>query len=352
MIVHSGNQLTIKPDVYDVLRGEIDFSETPIYNRLFKGPDSPDANLFHYGFDAPENPDNSGSEDGTEFDPDTADNYGARANMYGRMHHNNRKFGVGEVAQGNQAFNTEGRDEYAYQMKMGMGKELRSAEYALVGGQEAQAGSKTVKHRTRGFERLLVTTAGVAVQTDTPTRVPEAFRCVSGAIRDLTVEDDDYALTEDDINDPLDALWDAMKGKINLDVFCTGKYKRKVSKLSLLQSVVADTVVVRRFNQNAAEKKIMSVVEFYEGDSGTCRFQKHPWLMHDDATQASEAIGLDFRYGCLRMRQAPKAEPLGKTSAAKNGMILHTFGLQYVPKMGARWPRVEAEPTPTPTPTP
>lgn len=351
MIVHSGNQLTIKPDVYDVLRGEIDFSETPIYNRFFKGPDSPDANLFHYGFDAPENPDNAGSEDATEFDPDDADNYGSRANMYGRMQHYNRKFGVGEVAQGNQAFNTGGRDEYAYQMKMGMGKCMRSAEYAIVGGQEAQAGSKTVKHRTRGLERQLVTTSMIAVQTDAPTQVPAAFRMVAGALSELTVEDDDYELTEDHINDPLDALWDAMKGKINLDVFCTGRYKRKVSKLSLLQKAADDMVVVRRFNQTA-DKKIVTVVEFYEGDSGTCRFQKHPWMMHDAETQASEAFGLDFRYGCLRMRQAPKAEPLGKTSAAKNGMILHTFGLQYVPKMGARWLRVEAEPTPTPTPTP
>jgi RNAse (barnase) inhibitor barstar len=234
---------------------------------------------------------------------------------------------------------------------MGMGKCLRSAEYVLVGGQEAQAGSKTVKHRTRGFERHLVPTSLIAVQTDAPTQVPAAFRMVAGALSTLDVVDDDYALTEDDINDPLDALWDAMKGKINLDVFCTGKFKRKVSKLSMLQKAETDMVVVRRFNQTA-DKKIVTVVEFYEGDSGTCRFNKHPWMRYDTETQESEAFGLDFRYGCLRMRQAPKAEPLGKTSAAKNGMITHTFGLQYVPKMGARWMRSEAEPTPTPTPTP
>lgn len=340
-IVHPGNQATIKPDVYDVLRGDLDLSETPIYNRLPKGPDSPDANLFHYGFDAVDSPSNAGAEDGTEYSAATAVTYGARANMYGRMHHYNEKYGVGEVAQGNQTMNTQGMNEEQYQMKMGLIKAMRSAEYTLVGGQESQAGSDSVKHRTRGFERHLVDTAGIAVQTDTATVVPAAFRMVSGALKTLTITGGDYPLVEDDVNDPFTAIWGAMKGRINLDVFGTPVYQRKVSKMSLLVPTVDDMTVVRRYNNAAADQKISTIVKTYEGDCGTARFHLHPWLRHDTGTQLSEAIGLDFRYGCLRMRQAPKAEKLDKTSAAKKGMIIHTFGLQYVPKVSARWKRSE-----------
>lgn len=339
MIVHTGSQLTVKPDVYDVLRGVIDLSQTEIYNRLMKGPDSPDANLFHYGFDAPNDPDNAGSEDGAAFDEDDAEEYGSRANMYGRMQHYNKKFGVGEVAQGNQVFNTGGKDEYGYQAKMGLQKCLRSAEYVIVGGQESQTGSKTQKHKTRGLERQLVATAGIAVQTDTPTVVPAAFRSLSGAIKTLTVTADDYPLTEDDINDPFAAIWNAMKGKIDLDVFCTVKFKRKVSKMGLLVPTVTDNTVVRRFNSDAKDMKIMTRIDTYEGDTGVARFNLHPWLRFDTGTQLSEAIGLDFRFGCLRMRKAPGVENLDKTGGGKKGEITHTFGLQYVPKVGARWAR-------------
>lgn len=338
-VVHSGNQATLKPDVYDVLKGEIDLSETPIYNRLMKGPDSPDANLFHYGFDAADDPDNDGTEDATEYDAGTAADYGNRANMYGRMHHFNKKFSVGEVAQGNKAFNTNQQDEYAYQAKMGLRQCVRSAEYTLVGGQEAQAGSSSAKHRTRGFERLLVDTAGIAVQTDATTVVPAAFRMQSGALKTMTVTAGDYPLTEEDINDPFTAIWGAMKGRINLDVFCTPVFKRKVSRLNKLEPDQDGYTIVRRYNNDAKDMKITTRVDTYEGDTGTARFWLHPWLRFDTGTQLSEAIGLDFRYGCLRMRQAPKVESLDKTSAGKKGMILHTFGLQYVPKVSGRWKR-------------
>lgn len=339
MIVHQGTQLTIKPDVYDVLRGVIDLSETPLYNRLFKGPDSPDATLFHYGFDAPDNPDNAGDAEGTEFDASTAESYGARANMYGRMQHYCKKFGVGEVAQGNQVFNTGGRDEYAYQMKMGLLKCMRSAEYTIVGGQEAQAGNKTTAFRTRGLERLLVDTANIAVQTDSATQVSSAFRMPAAQLVTLTVSGGDYTLSEDNVNAPLNSIFDTMKGKIDLDVFCTTKFKGKVSKMGLLAANVADMTIVRRFNQDAKDKTVTATIDTYHGDAGTARFQLHPWLRYDTGTQLSEAIGLDFRFGCLRMRQTPKAEPLDKTGGGKKGEITHTFGLQYVPKVAARFAR-------------
>ncbi|WP_395741043.1 DUF5309 family protein [Prosthecobacter sp.] len=339
MIVHSGNQTTIKPDVYDFLRGDIDLSQTPIYNRMPKGPDSPDANLFHYEFDAPTAPDNGGSPDGQEVSSDTAASYGSRANIYGRMHHYEKPIIVGGVAQGNQVFATGGRDEYAYQAKEGMRTLMRSAEYTIVGGQESQTGSNVANHKTRGFERHLVDTAGIAAQTDTPTVVPSAFRCVSGALKTMTVTAGDYPLTEDDINDPFSAIWDAMKGTIDLDVFCTRTFKRKVSKMGYSVPTDADMTIVRRYNTESKDMKITTRVDTYQGDCGTARFQLHPWLRFDTGTQLSEAIGIDFRYGCLRMRQTPKVEKLPKSSNSTKGLCTHTFGLQYVPKMGARWKR-------------
>jgi|GEM_PF-4807039 hypothetical protein len=339
MIIHRGNQLTVKPDVYDVLLGEFDAAEAPLYNRFKKLGDSPDAALFNWPFDVADNPSNAGAPEGRRYDQGNTTTKGARADMYGRMHYHKEEFGVGEVSEGNQVRGTNGLAEYAYQTKGALRSTIKSAEYTLVGGQESQAGSKTVNYVTRGLERLIVDTAGIAVQTDTPTVIPAAFRPAAAQVKTLTVTSGDYPLTEANITDPFESIYNVLKSKINLDVFCTTKFKGKVSGFGKLTPTVTDMTVVSRFNNNAADMKVVAVIETYVGDCGIARFDLHPWLRHDTGTQLSEAIGLDMRYGGLRMRTPPSVKQLPDQAAGKEGYTQHMFGLQMTPKFQARWKR-------------
>ena len=342
-IIHQGTQLTIKPDVYDVLLGKFKPSACPLFNRLKRLGDSPDATLFNWQADARDTPTNAGSAEGRRFAQSNGVTYGARGLCYGRMHHHKEEFGVGEVSQGNNVFGTGGKKEMEYQMDNALLKTMDSAEYTIVGGQEAAAGSNSAAFVTRGLERLIVATGGIAVQTDTATVISAAFRPAAAQIVDLDVASttsDDYDLTEDMINAPFESVYNALKAKIDLDVFCTTGFKRRVSKFGLLTPTVTDMTVVRRFNQDAKDMKVTAVVETYVGDCGTARFDLHPWMRTSTSTQATEAFGLDLSYGGLRMRKPPSVKKLPDQAAGEEGYTETTFGLQLTPKYQAAWRRV------------
>jgi hypothetical protein len=335
-IITEANQRIIKPDVYDVLAGEYDLSSEPVYNRLRKGPDVPDAKLFQWPFDVPDNPSNSGSPEGVEYTQAGTTQYGGRDLLLGRCHHQKEFFGVGEVAQGNQVYGTGGVDEFAYQLKRALKKLLKSSEYTVVGPQEADVGNGTDSFITRGLELWI--NFDVTGQTDTATACPAAFRTPTAQVVTMTVNAGDYPLIESNISTVFNSLFDTMKGKMDLDVFCTTTFKGKVSAFGNLQAI-SSQAALRRFNMDAEEKKIVAVIDTWVGDAGTARFELHPWLRFNTETQFAEALGLDFRYIQLRMRQAPKAMKLPPAGGGERGVASQTFGLQCTPKFLAKWKR-------------
>lgn len=339
MIVHQGTQREIKPDVYDVLLGKFKPSAAPLFNRLKRLGDSPNATLFQWPADKRDAPSTDGAAEGGRYDQANVVNHGNRDILYGRMHYIKELIGVGEVSEGNQVYATGGKSEFAYEMDGALIKTIDSADYAIVGGQESQAGNKTDAFRTRGLERLIVDTAGIAVQTDSQTQIPAAFRPAASQVQSLTVSGGDYSLTEDMINAPFESVFNVLKAKIDMDVWCTTTFKRKVSKFNLLTPTVADMTVVRRFNQNAADMKVVATVDTYVGDFGTARFDLEPWMRTDTGTQKTEAFGLEMSYGGLRMRTAPGVKTLPDQAAGKEGYTQCMFGLQLTPLFQAAWRR-------------
>jgi len=339
-IVTTANQRVPKIDVYDVLAGDFDAFETPIYNRLRKGPDTPDAKLFQFPFDVPDAPTNVGSPEGVEYSQAGTSTYGGRDLLYGRMQHQKEFFGVAEVAQGNEVYAANGVDEFTYQMRRALRKMLKSAERVVIGEQEAQAGNGSAAFRTRGLELLITATGEIAAQTDSATVVPAAFRPAAAQTVAQEVTAGDYTLDEDDITDPFESIYNALGSRIDLDVFCTTRFKSKVTRFGKLQPTVSNFTVVRRFNEDAADKTITATIDTYHGDCGTARFQLHPFLRLD-VTQKANALGLDMRYIQLRMRQTPKAEKLPPAGGGDRGLVMQTFGVQCVPKYQAKWYEVD-----------
>lgn len=337
-IVTQANQRIIKPDVYDVLGPDYNHTTAPIYNRIKKGPDVPDAKLFQYPFRLPVAPNSTGSAEGVLWAAANTTTKSNRDLLYGRCHHKTTFFGVGEVAEGNTVFGTGGMSDFDSEMDLHLEFQINSAERIIIGEQESGIGNGSDTFTTRGLELQILDTARIALQTDTPVVVPAAFRPLAAQVPTLTISGSDYTLTEDQLMDPFEAIYNALKQDLDLDLYTTTRFKKKVSKFGSFVATPTDTTVIRRFNSEAADKKVMQVVDTYTGDCGTARLQKHPYL-RQDTSQKAEALGVDFRFMQLRVRTAPSAIELKPEGSGRRGTTKQTFGLQAIPTYFAQWRR-------------
>lgn len=329
-IIVQNTQRLIKPDVYDILGPDYKHDRAKIYNRLKKGPNPPNAVLYQYPFRTPVEPSNAGSPEGVAWTASDATSKSNRDLMYGRCHHRTTRFGVGEVSEGNEVFGTGGASNFEEEMDLHLEYQINSAERIIIGEQESSAGNGSDSFTTRGLERLVLDTANIALQTDSATVVPAAFRPTADQVQSLSISGSDYTLTEDMLMAPLEAIYNALLAELDLDLYCTTRFKKKISKFGTFTANVTDYTVVRRFNQDAADKKMTAVIDTYTGDCGTVRAEKHPYLRRS-SDQKAEALGVDYSYMSLRVRQAPTAIELKDEGSGRRGTTKQTFGLQAIP---------------------
>lgn len=341
MIVTTSTRGEAKPDVFDVLLGDSDRRKTPLFDKLKKGPDSPVATLFQWPFERTDDPVTTGSAEGKRFNQDDTEINALPGMLYGRMHYYKATFGVGEVTQKDQIYGLSGASLFAYLLRKAARKALVSAEAVTVGNQEAQAGSKDAAYRTRGIEMLLTATADIAAQTDSATQIHADFRPAAAQVQKMELTGSDYTLTEDILMAPFDAICTALGDKMDLDLHATLAFKKKVSKFGRFVPNLAEHTVVRRFNEDAADKKVTATVDTYEGDAGTARIYYHSMLKRSGTSQTMEAFGVDMRYAQYRVRQAPAGKELGDQSAGPEGVFSWMMGLQMTPKFGAAWKTVD-----------
>ena len=337
-IISQGTQSTIKPDVFDVLMGgdmSWDPSATPLFSTLRKGPDSENAVLFQFPYDLPDSPVATGSAEGGRYAANGTTTYGARALLYGRMHHRKEFFGVGEVAQGNETYATNGADEFTYQMRRALRKLVKSIEYITVGSQESQAGDGSTTFVTRGLGNWIVDTTGIASQTDTATAVSASYRPSNSAVLIQTVTSNDYPLTEATVNGVFNVQYGVLKDKLDYDVHCSATFKTKVSAWGQTTTLTASTTqAIRQFNQDASSKTIIATVDEWIGDAGKARFHLHPWV--GASGDLVEAEFLDYRFCQYRVRKQPAARRLPDSGGGPEGVAEFTLGVQCMPKYLAK----------------
>lgn len=337
-IINTSTQAIKKPDVFDVLMGgdqSWDPSATPLFSQGRKGPDTPDATLFQFPYDLPDDPTNTGAAEGGRYSQAGTTSYGYRALLYGRMHHLKNYFGVGEVAQGNVTYGTNGADEFTYQMRRALRQQVKSMEYIGIGIQESQAGNGSTTFTTRGLELWITETASISAQTDSQTQVPANFRPASGQVATISISGGDYTLVESDVNNVFNTVYGVLKDKIDYQMWCTTAFKTKVSQWGNLVTV-SGQAAQRRFDQSLTA--ITATIDTYTGDAGKAEFELHPWLRFT-TTQKAEAIGLDKRFWEWRVRQQPKARRLPDQGGGAEGVCETTMGIQCMPKYHAKWKR-------------
>jgi hypothetical protein len=328
-----------KPDSYDVLMGGkegFDRAETPLFNRLKKGPDTPNASLFQYPGDVADEPSSAGAAQAGVFDPAAAETLGAEDMLYGRMQYEKSFFGVGEVTEEDDAYATNGEDPFLRQLRLALRKLHKSGELIIVGNGIAQAGSNVASYKTSGLERVIWDTAGIAAQTDAQTVIPAAFRPPAAQVVELTVSNDDYAFEEDDLKSIAASLYTSCDAEVDMAVWSTLKFKQKIASLGVLQPVDSGFNAVRRFNANAADMKVVNKVDTWVGDGATFRFFLNPFLRRNTSAQKMEAVFIDEKYVQLRVRWKPSAKKLGDRGGGEQGVARMLWGLQAVPKYLAK----------------
>ena len=337
-VIVQNTQTVIKPDVYDILGPDYKHDRAKIYNRLRKGPDVPNAVLFSYPHNLPIEPDNAGSPEAVAWAAADASKKKNTELLYARMHHKVTRFGIGEVAAGNHTFGNNGGNDFDTEMDLHLEYQINSAERIIIGEQEANAGNGVDNFVSRGLERAILDTARIALQTDGQTVIPENFRPSADQVQTLTIASNDYTLSEDALMAPLEAIYNRLLAELDLDLFCTTRFKKKISKMGTFVPNVTDTTVIRRFNHEAAGKKMNLVIDTYTGDCGTVRAEKHPYLRRQN-TQKAEALGVDMSYLQLRVRKAPIAVELKDEGSGRRGRTEQTFGLQVIPTYMAQFRR-------------
>ena len=324
-----------KLDVYDVLMGgknSWDPAETPFFNRLRKGPDTPNAALCQYPFDAADAPATTGRAQGGEWTQAVTTNRGNEDMLYCRMHYLKEPWGVGEVTQADQGYGTSDEDPAMRQMRLALRAIIKGLDLVAIGNGESQAGSNSAAYQTRGMERILWDTANIANQTDTATIIPAAFRPAAAQVKQVTVSGGDYAFAESDLKAISEAQYTALKAKVKQDVYCTPKFKGKVGDWGNLNPTVTDYTNVRRFNHAAADKTIIATIDTWQGDCAEYRLMLEPFLRYSTSDQKMEAFSVEDRWVTWRTRWAPKAEQVDTRGSGEGGIAYAMMALQVIPQ--------------------
>lgn len=328
----------LKPDVYDVIVGgddAYDPAETPIFNTMPNGPDSPQAKDFQFVFDAPTTPDNAGSAEGGEWTQAAVTSFGDPTVLHNRMHHKKYLLGAGEVTEGDRGYAMQGLSRFQYDVKRCMRQLVCDGELICMGAQESQAGNGVDTFRTRGLELYILPTSLIALQTDTGTGIvtDAAFRPAAAQVKEVTTGTGDYAFEESDLIAMLSAAYDARKRKTTWDGWCTTRLKNKISAWGNLAPTVNGFTNVRRFNQASDSLKMVTTFQKWVGDAGEVEVDLHPYLRSNTTNQKAEGLFLvrDRGFIMKRMRTAPSVQKMADDAGVKRAYGLMTWGVQCIP---------------------
>lgn len=325
-----------KLDVYDIITGgddAFDPRQTPIFNTLPNGPDSPEAKKFQFVFDAPDTPSNAGSVEGGQWDQGTVTAFGDPSRLYGRMHHQKYLVGAGEVTNGDQGYGMQGMSRFQYDVKRCMRKLVVDGELICVGASENQAGSTATAYKTRGLELYILPTSLIALQTDADTVIDASFRPAAGQVKEVTAGTGDILnFDEADLIAMVNAVYDARKSKVKWKGWVTTRLKSKITAWGNLQPNVADTTVIRRFNHNADTMKMVTSFQKWVGDAGDVDLDLHPFLRLDTGAQKAEGLFLEDGYQIKRLRTKPSVKKMDDDAGVKRAYGLMTWGVQCIPK--------------------
>ena len=272
----------LREDLSDVI-SVVDAKNTPFISTARKGSDITNANVYSFQADKYNDPSFDGvlsNADVSTFD-DPSKN---RALLSARAQKYRRTVLVDDFAQNASDVAGIGRKRLlADGIAKAMVEIKRDMESSFCSGRESQAQAGVNPYRTRG----LFSWVASAAQSDLP--VPADYRTPSASINTSAVG----SVTEADVQTLLQSIY-SQSGQVDeMVLLCGPSLKRQFTSFTRFNTgATSNALSIRTFTQTADSKRIISAINFFEGDFGSLRLVNSLFLRKDANSTAQEGSGL------------------------------------------------------------
>jgi hypothetical protein len=171
-------------------------------------------------------------------------------------------------------------------------------------------------NRTRGAGQSILATA--QAQSPYPVDFLTPADSIKGGKATKT------SITEDDLGDILESIYEANEDPADLDMFCRLGVKRQMADWTRQAPVSADYVPLRRFTADQADDKIKHSVSVYEGE-GIVRVHPHFHLPAGAGAAYIWAYLFQMEFWKVHMVDAPKFEKHEDKGGGPRGHMAWTF---------------------------
>jgi len=303
----------LREDLSDVI-SVVDAKNTPFISTARKGSDITNANVYSFQADKYNDPSFDGvlsNADVSTFD-DPSKN---RALLSARAQKYRRTVLVDDFAQNASDVAGIGRKKLlADGIAKAMVEIKRDMESSFCSGRESQAQAGTNPYRTRG----LFSWVANAAQSDLP--VPTDYRTPSASINTSAVG----SVTEADVQTLLQSIY-SQSGQVDeMVLLCGPSLKRQFTSFTRFSTgATSNALSIRTFNQSADSKRIISAINFFEGDFGSLRLVNSLFLRKDASATAQEGSGLvlDMDKCEVRFARRPRMMELQNEGGGERALI-------------------------------
>ena len=310
----------LREDLSDLI-AIVDAKSKPLLALAKKGAELVNPDVFSWqadGYNAPSFSGVMAGDDVSAWDSPAAQ----RAKLSGRCQKFRRSIMVDDFAANISDVAGVGRKK---EMARGAAKSIeelgRDIEAAFCSDSDSvqQSGAST-PYRTRGLGAWIAS----AAQTDLP--VPSDYRSVASAISSTATD----SITEGSIQNLLQAIYEQTGTVKNLVLLCGPTLKRRFTEFTRTQAGSANVALnVKTFTQGAAEKKITSTIDMFEGDFGSLQLLPSLLLAQDGvaAVQSRRGYILDPEMVEVRYGRRPAFRELEDRGGGPRGIIDAIAGL-------------------------
>ena len=310
----------LREDLSDLI-AVVDAKSKPLLALAKKGAELVNPDVFSWqadGYNAPSFSGVMAGDDVSAWDSPAAQ----RAKLSGRCQKFRRSIMVDDFAANISDVAGVGRKK---EMARGAAKSIeelgRDIEAAFCSDSDSvqQSGAST-PYRTRGLGAWIAS----AAQTDLP--VPSDYRSVASAISSTATD----SITEGSIQNLLQAIYEQTGTVKNLVLLCGPTLKRRFTEFTRTQAGSANVALnVKTFTQGAAEKKITSTIDMFEGDFGSLQLLPSLLLAQDGvaAVQSRRGYILDPEMVEVRYGRRPAFRELEDRGGGPRGIIDAIAGL-------------------------
>jgi hypothetical protein len=300
----------------------VDAAKTPLFTSTTKGP-SPNQTLFEQPVDKYDDPKVTGRPDGTDIASgdyedaqENQDKLPARVQWFARFPVVGKIAGMVNVA-------GVGKGQSFAKAKVKKMVELkRDIEARTVSVLDSAADNGTDGSLTRGLGKWIQNGA------QSNDAVPSAYRTPTANIIDVGTAASD--ITEQNLQDLGQALWEQTKEKVAYELPMTASAKARVTNFTRTSPENEGEMVLSRFNQDLSSTTLKRVIDIYEGDFASFHMYAHPF-MSEAASNTLNQLAYAIRPDLMeyRVMQGPMEEELYNGGGGRKSQIDAILGLVY-----------------------